>query len=148
MPHGSKLSSSAVNPCWLCICLQTAYLELRRISSVKHVFTVEATKNFVTSLVLSHLDCVTLLSGMSQQVINNLERFKIVLPDSFLRPKCTHASPVLAKLQRHPIAGRIECLILKRLSFFYVLWTCLNCFTRTFHPIHCVLLSHNFWIQN
>ena len=35
---------------------QSAYLELRRISSVRHILTVEATKTLVTSLVLSGLD--------------------------------------------------------------------------------------------
>ena len=65
---------------------QSAYLELRRISSIKHVLTVDATKTLVTSLVLSHLDyCSSLLSGIPQQLIDKLQRFKIVLLDSFLK---------------------------------------------------------------
>ena len=35
---------------------QSTYLELRRISSVRHVLAVEATKTLVTSLVLSRLE--------------------------------------------------------------------------------------------
>ena len=35
---------------------QSAYLELRRISSIRHVLMVDATKTLVTSLVLSRLD--------------------------------------------------------------------------------------------
>ena len=34
---------------------QSTYLELHRVSSVRHVLTAEATKTFVTSLVLSRL---------------------------------------------------------------------------------------------
>ena len=52
---------------------QSAYLELRRISSIRHVLTVDATKTFVTSLVLSRLDyCNSLLSGIPQQLIDKL----------------------------------------------------------------------------
>ena len=44
---------------------QSTYLELRRISSIRHVVTVDATKTLVTSLVLSRLEyCNSLLSGI------------------------------------------------------------------------------------
>ena len=44
---------------------QSANLELRRISSVRHVLTVDAAKTLVTSLVLSRLEyCNSLLSGI------------------------------------------------------------------------------------
>ena len=44
---------------------QSTYLELRRISSVRHVLTDEATKTLVTSLVLPRLDyCNSPLWGM------------------------------------------------------------------------------------
>ena len=44
---------------------QSAYMELRTISSVRHVLTVDANKTLVTSLVLSCLDCCnSLLSGI------------------------------------------------------------------------------------
>ena len=53
---------------------QSAYLELRRISSVRHVLTVDATKTLVTSLVLSRLDyCNSLLSAIPQQLIDKLQ---------------------------------------------------------------------------
>ena len=52
---------------------QSAYLELRRISSIRHVLTVDATKTLVTSLVLSRLDyCNFLLSGIPQHLIDKL----------------------------------------------------------------------------
>ena len=44
---------------------QSAYLELRRISSIRHVPTADATKTLLTSLVLSRLNyCNALLSGI------------------------------------------------------------------------------------
>ena len=63
---------------------QSAYLELRRISSVRHVLTVDATKTLVTSLVLSRLEhCNSLLSWIPQQLIDKLRKVQIVLLDSF-----------------------------------------------------------------
>ena len=54
---------------------QSAYLELRRISSIRYVLTVDATKTLVTSLVLSRLDhCISLLSGIPQQLIDKLQK--------------------------------------------------------------------------
>ena len=54
---------------------QSAYLELHRISSIRHVLTVDATKILVTSLVLSRLDyCNFLLSGVPQQLIDKLQK--------------------------------------------------------------------------
>ena len=46
---------------------QSAYLEIRRIGSVRHFLSEEATKTLVTSLVLSRLDyCNSLLAGIPQ----------------------------------------------------------------------------------
>ena len=54
---------------------QSAYLELRRISSIRPILTVDAAKTGVTSLVLSCLDyCNFLLSGIPQQLIDKLQK--------------------------------------------------------------------------
>ena len=54
---------------------QSAYLELRRISSIRHVLTADATKTLVTSLVLSRLDYRnSLWSGIAQQLIDELQK--------------------------------------------------------------------------
>ena len=69
------------------------YLELRRISSIKHVLTVDATKTLVTSLVLSRLDyCNSLLSGVSQQLIDKLQKVQIALLDSFSKHRDLNGS--------------------------------------------------------
>ena len=53
---------------------QSAYLELRRSCSIRHVLTVDATETLVTSLVLSRLDyCNSLLLGIPQQLIDKLQ---------------------------------------------------------------------------
>ena len=75
---------------------QSTFLELRRIGSVRHVFTVEATETLVTSLVLPCLDyCNSLLSGMPQQLIKDLKNIQNCSARLiFKTSKCTHASPL------------------------------------------------------
>ena len=102
---GDKLSIKQVNK----VC-QSAYLELRRISSVRHVLTVDATKTLVTSLVLSRLHyCNSLLSGMPQQLIEKLQKVHNCSPRLiFKTSERSQASPLLTKLHWLPIAQRIE----------------------------------------
>ena len=75
---------------------QSAYLELHRISSIRLVLTVDATKTLVTSLVLSHLDyCNSLLAGIPQQLIDKLQKVQICSARLiFKTSKCTHVSPL------------------------------------------------------
>ncbi|WP_419607847.1 hypothetical protein, partial [Thiolapillus sp.] len=64
---------------------QTAYLESRRIGSIRKYLTAEATKTLVSSLVISRLDyCNSLLAGVPlthltklQRVVNNASRLAI-----------------------------------------------------------------------
>ena len=89
---------------------QSANLELRRISSVRHVLTVDAAKTLVTSLVLSRLEyCNSLLSGIPQQLIDKLQKVQNCSAGLIFKTfKCTHVSPLLAKLHWLPIAQRID----------------------------------------
>ena len=89
---------------------QSAYLEHCRISSIRHVLTVDATKTLVTFLVLSCLDyCNSLLSGIPQQLIDKLQKVQNYSARLiFKTSKCTHVSPLLAKLHQLPIARRIK----------------------------------------
>ena len=64
----------------------STYLELRKISSVRHVLTVEATKTLVTSLVLSLLEYCNFCQECPNSSSKNFKRFKIVLPESFSKP--------------------------------------------------------------
>ena len=71
---------------------QSAHLELRRISSIRHVCTVDARKTLVTSLFLSCLDyCNSLLSGIRQQLIDKLQKVQNCSARLiFKTSKCTH----------------------------------------------------------
>ena len=71
---------------------QSAYLRLCRISSIRHVLTVEATETLVTSLVLSRLDyCNPQLSEISEQLIDKLQKVQNCSARLiFKTSKCTH----------------------------------------------------------
>ena len=54
---------------------QLAYLEIRRIGSIRLYLSVEATKTLVSSLVLSRLDyCNALFAGCPQVLLDKIQR--------------------------------------------------------------------------
>ena len=56
---------------------RAAYIELGRISSIRHFPSVDATKTLMCSLVLSKLDyCNSLLSGSPQYLIRLFQKFQ------------------------------------------------------------------------
>ena len=89
---------------------QTAYFELKRISSIRRFLTEDATKTLVTSYILSRLDyCNCLLMGTPNSVIQPLQKIqnfaaRLVL----LAPRLHHATPLLEKLHWLPISERIK----------------------------------------
>ena len=89
---------------------QTAYFELKRISSIRRFLTEDATKTIVTSYILSRLDyCNCLLMGTPNSVIQPLQKIqnfaaRLVL----LAPRHHHATPLLEKLHWLPISERIK----------------------------------------
>ena len=89
---------------------QTAYFELKRISSIRRFLTEDATKTLVTSYILSRLDCCNcLLMGTPNSVIQPLQKIqnfaaRLVL----LAPRHHHATPLLEKLHWLPISERIK----------------------------------------
>ena len=89
---------------------QTAYLELKRISSIRRFLTEDAAMTLVTSYVLSRLDyCNCLLMGTPNSVIQLLQKIqnfaaRLVL----LAPPHHHSTPLLEKLHWLPISVRIK----------------------------------------
>ena len=89
---------------------QTAYFELKRISSIRRFLTEDTTKTLVTSYILSRLDyCNCLLMGTPNSVIQPLQKIqnfaaRLVL----LAPRHHHATPLLEKLHWLPISERIK----------------------------------------
>ena len=56
---------------------QTAYFEIKRISSIRRFLTEDATKTLVTSYILSRLDyCNCLLMGTPNSVIQPLQKIQ------------------------------------------------------------------------
>ena len=54
---------------------KTAFLEIQRISTIRHYLTDGATKTLVASLVLSRIDyCNSLLAGLPQSSVGKLQR--------------------------------------------------------------------------
>ena len=85
---------------------QTAYFELKRISSIHRFLTEDAAKILVTSYILSRLDyCNCLLMGTPNSVIQPLQKIqnfaaRLVL----LAPRHQHSTPLLEKLHWLPIS--------------------------------------------
>ena len=52
---------------------KTAFLEIRRISTIGHYLTDDATKTLVVSLILSRINyCNSLLTGLPQSLVGKL----------------------------------------------------------------------------
>ena len=77
-----SLHQNIMNTC------RAPYIELRRISSIWHFLSVDATKTLMCSLVLSKLRyCNSLLSGSPQYLIQLFQKFKIQLLGLILEPQ-------------------------------------------------------------
>ena len=89
---------------------RSAYCELRRISSVRHLLSVDATKTLVSSFVLSKFDyCNALLSGCPQYLLDKLQKVQNSAARVVLRSsKRDHVRPLLISLHWLPIRARID----------------------------------------
>ena len=90
--------------------VRSANFELRRISSIHHLLSTDATKILVSAFVLSRLDyCNSLLFGCPQYLLNKLQKVQNNAARLVLRvSKMDHISPHLASLHWLPIASRIQ----------------------------------------
>ncbi|WP_419650303.1 reverse transcriptase domain-containing protein, partial [Thiolapillus sp.] len=90
--------------------VRSANFELRRISSIRHLLSTDATKTLVSAFVLSRLDyCNSLLFGCPQYLLNKLQKVQNNAARLVLRvSKTDHISPHLASLHWLPIDSRIQ----------------------------------------
>ena len=88
---------------------RVAYLELRLITSIRNLLSINAVKTLVCSLVLSRLDyCNSLLVGLSQYLIKRLQGVQNAAARSILKtPRSEHISPLLQNLHWLPVTRRI-----------------------------------------
>ena len=89
---------------------QTAYFELKRISSIRRFLTEDATKTLVTSYILSRLDyCNCLLMGTLILSFNLSRKFRTSLQDLFSWHPVTATQHLSwKKLHWLPISERIK----------------------------------------
>ena len=98
------LHQHAINIC------RAAYLELRRISSIRKYLSADATKTLVCSFVLSRLDyCNSIMSGSSQYLLQKLQKVQNTAARIIFRvPRSEHTSPLLCTLHWLSIQYRIK----------------------------------------
>ena len=89
---------------------QTSYLEIRRIGSIRHFLTLQATKTLVTSMILSRLDyCNSLLTGLPHNLTESLQKVQNCAARLIFRSRKTdHVTPLFMKLHWLPVSFRIE----------------------------------------
>ena len=88
---------------------RSAYFELRRISTIRHLLSADSTKTLVSAFVLSRLDyCNSLLSGCPKH-LEKLQKVQNSAARLVLKAhKRDHVSPLLRTLHWLPIQARIE----------------------------------------
>ena len=89
---------------------QAAYIEIRRISSIRHYLTQDATKTLVSAFILSRLDyCNSLLAGYPQSLIKPLQQVQNSAAKLIFKArKFQHCTPLLKELHWLPVEQRIK----------------------------------------
>ena len=89
---------------------QTAYFELKRISSVSRFLTEDTGNTLVTFCILSRLDyCKCLLMGTPNSVIQPLQKIQNFAASLILLvPRHQHSTPLLERLHWLPISEHIK----------------------------------------
>ena len=79
---------------------KAAYIQIRHISSTRHLLTTQATQILVCSLVLSRLDyCNSLLSGCPQYLLDKLQKVQNAAARLACKAKKSdHIHPILETL--------------------------------------------------
>ncbi len=86
------------------------YLELRRISAIRHYLSEDVTKKLLCAFVLSRLDyCNSLLAGCPKYLLSKLQKVQNNAARLIFRTtRSAHVTPMLHSLHWLPIEQRIE----------------------------------------
>ena len=89
--------------------MKCIYLDLRRISQIRHLIPVDIAQLLATSLIMSKLDyCNSILSGIHNDLLSKLKVAQNNAARVVLKKKRRdHASPLLTKLHWLPVERRI-----------------------------------------
>ena len=89
---------------------RSAYAELRRISSIRHLLTVNATKTLLSAFVLSKLGyCNSLFCGSPQFILDKFQRVQNSAARLVMKSrKGDHVQPLLHSLHWLPVHSRID----------------------------------------
>ena len=100
---------------------RSAYSELHRISTIRHLLSVDFTKTLVSAFVLSRFDyCNTLLPGCPKHLLEKLQKVQNSAARLVLKAhKRDHVSPLLRTLHWLPIQTRIECKLSTHCHSFF-----------------------------
>ena len=103
--------------------------ELRKISSIRHLLTLDATKTLVCTLILSKLDyCNSLLANTTQVNIQKLQKIQNAAAKLVFRAKrFDHVKPLLKELHWLPVEARIK---------YKISLLCFKFFTDTNFPLY------------
>ena len=102
--------------------VRSANFELRRINSIRHYLSVEATQKLVFAFVISRLDlCKTVLYGWPQYLINRLQKVQNNAAHLILKvPKTDHIMPHLQTLHWLPVDSVLNLLYMPQ--WYQLFW--------------------------
>ena len=100
---------------------RNVYIDIRRISSIHHLLSIDATKTLLSAFVLPKLDyCNSLLYGFPMYMLEWLQKVQnSAARKKFQCRKQNHISPLLMSLHRLPINAHIEYKLSYLPFFFY-----------------------------
>ena len=107
---GITISSNTTTDKHVTNICRSAYAELRRISSIRHLLTVNATKTLLSAFVLSKLNYCSCLPCRSPHfILDKLQKVqnseaRLVMTSC----KCDHVQPFLHNLHWLPVRSRID----------------------------------------
>ena len=86
------------------------YIDIRRISSIRHLLSIDATKSLLSAFVLPRLDhCNSLFNGSSIYMLERLQKDQnSAARQNFQCREQNHVSPLLMSLHWLPIKACIE----------------------------------------